>query len=336
MAIKGIKKLILTPKTILDLVSEYDIYMFYMPHKNWEINEVTFSPFREEKHPSFLISNRNSCLSFIDFSDTSLRGDCFTFVKKKFQISNMDEVLRLIDRDMQLGISTGTTSNYQQIIKQYKQPENLEKRYAIIQVKTKPFTKLELEYWNEYGIDISELKNEKVYSVSKVYLNKKLFTQHHTEMTFGYLYEGGHWKIYSPFADKKNKWVPNNVPITAMDGKQNIQNCEFSFINKSKKDYMVTKKLIENSCAVQNEGIACFSEENVQYLKKNSNRQILSFDSDVTGVKNSQQITKIFDFDYCNVPRKYLSEGIKDWADLSKKRGLKTVEKIFKQKKLIQ
>ena len=86
---------------------------------------------------------------------------------------------------------------------------------------------------------------------------------------------------------------------------------------------------------VQNEGIACFSQENVQHLKGNSQKQILAFDSDVAGVTNSQQITKIFDFSYVNVPRKYLEENIKDWADLSRKYGLKIIEDILKQKNLL-
>ena len=48
--------------------------------------------------------------------------------------------------------------------------------------------------------------------------------------------------------------MPNNVPITAMDGKEDIINCNVAFINKSKKDYMVMKKVFPCCCAVQNEG----------------------------------------------------------------------------------
>lgn len=95
------------------------------------------------------------------------------------------------------------------------------------------------------------------------------------------------------------------------------------------------KKVFPCSCAVQNEGIGCFSPENLEYIKANSDVQILSFDSDVVGVKNSQQITKLFDFQYTNVPRKYLSEGIKDWADLGKNYGLKTIENYLKEKNLL-
>jgi DNA primase len=120
-----------------------------------------------------------------------------------------------------------------------------------------------------------------------------------------------------------------------MDGKEDIVNCSVAFINKSKKDYMVMKKIFPCSCAVQNEGIGCFSEENVEYLKANSDSQILSFDSDVTGVTNSQQITKLFDFGYANVPRKYLAEGIKDWADLAKVHGLETIEKYLINKNIL-
>jgi len=161
-----------------------------------------------------------------------------------------------------------------------------------------------------------------------------MFPLKDTELRFGYFYDG-HWKIYRPFADKKNKWVPNNVPITTMDGKDRIVNCDTAFINKSKKDYMVMRKLFPCSCAVQNEGMGCFSPENVEFLKTNSKKQILSFDSDITGVENSQQITKIFDFGYCNVPKKYLKEGIKDWADLAKTYDMKTIEDYLKTKKLL-
>jgi DNA primase len=120
-----------------------------------------------------------------------------------------------------------------------------------------------------------------------------------------------------------------------MDGKDDIIQCDVAFINKSKKDYMVMKKLFPCSCAVQNEGLGCFSVENVEYIKSNSASQILSFDSDVTGVENSQQITKIFDFDYCNVPRKYLSQGIKDWADLARVHGMQAIEDYLKEKQLL-
>ena len=332
--IQGRKRTKLTPDSILEKISEYDIYKFYMPHQNWKINVVTYSPFRNEKNPSFIVGYRGGALRFVDFGDSSKKGGCFNFVMTLFNVS-LNDALLMIDRDFDLGIVTASsTKNYERIVADYAQPTATSKREYFIQVKTRKFTNEELAYWNGYYQDIDDLRANNVYSIDTVYLNKQKFPIKDTELRFGYLYEG-HWKIYRPFADKKNKWMPNNVPITMMDGLDDITDCDVAFINKSKKDYMVMKKVFPCCCAVQNEGMGCFSEENVEFIKENSERQILSFDSDETGVKNSKLISDKFGFDYCNVPRIYLDEGIKDWADLARIHGLKTIEKYLTQKELI-
>jgi hypothetical protein len=334
MSIQGKKKINLTPDSILEKISEYDIYKMYMPHQNWKINVVTYSAFRDEKHPSFIIGYRGGALRFYDFTDSSKKGGCFDFVMMLFNIS-LREALLMLDRDFDLGIvNASSTRNYERIVSDYAQPTATSKREFFIQVKTRKFTHEELAYWNMYYQDIDDLRANNVYSIDTVYLNKKKFPILDSELRFGYLYEG-HWKIYRPFADKKNKWMPNNVPITMMDGLEDIKDCDVAFINKSKKDYMVMKKIYPCCCAVQNEGMGCFSEENVEYLKDNSDRQILSFDSDETGVKNSQLITDKFDFEYCNVPKLYLGEGIKDWADLARIHGLKVIEEYLTQREII-
>lgn len=333
--IKGKRKTHLTVENVLKLVTEYDIFRWYMPEKGWKLNSVTLSPFRRERNPSFLIGTKHGRISFIDFADTSLRGDCFDFVRLLFNLSGIGDALLLIDKDFGLGLADGKpTHHYKKVVGEYKQPANLSKRYVLIQAKTRKFTKEELSYWNQYHQSEDDLKANGVYSIKELYLNKEKFPLKETELRFGYLYDG-HWKIYRPFGDKKTKWVPNNVPITMMDGREDIKNCELAFINKSKKDYMVMKKVFSCCCAVQNEGIACFSPENVEYIKANSDKQILSFDSDVTGVANSQQITKLFDFGYLNVPKRHLKEGIKDWADLAKAYGLKRIEDYLRFKTIL-
>lgn len=334
--ISGELKQALTINAVLSKISEYDIFRYYMPIKDWKINRATYSPFRKEDNPSFLIGDRKGTISFIDFADTSLRGDCFTFVKMLYNLPTIYDVLLMIDRDFGLGIHSKHehVGKWKIITKEYEQPESLGKRHCLIQAITKPFTKEELAYWAQYQQSREDLRKHNVYSIRKLYLDRKLFPLKYTELTFGYYYDG-YWKIYRPYGDKKSKWVPNNVPITTMDGKAEVVNCKVAFINKSKKDYMVVKKVFPCACAVQNEGIGCFSPENVDFLKANSERQILSFDSDDTGVKNSQQITQLFGFEYVNVPRMYLSEGIKDWSDLVKAHGYKPLEDYLKQKRLI-
>ena len=334
--IQGKKKVDLTMENILKRVTEYDIFKLFMGPVKWSLNEATYSPFRKEENPSFLIGNRNGYLHFIDFADTSKKGDCFTFIKMLYNLNSMDDVLKMIDKEFGLGIMPEhDTGKYKRILAEYKQPEEiLGKRYSTIQCITRKFTNEELAYWAQYYQDEKDLRDNHIYSIDKVFLNRKRFPLSSTELRFGYLY-GSAWKLYRPYGGKKSKWVPNNVAITELEGKENITNCDTIFINKSKKDMMVMKKVFPCSCAVQNEGYACFSDENVTFLKANSKKQILSFDSDITGVANSQQITKLFDFDYCNVPRKYLAEGIKDWSDLAKAYGLQVIEQYLKERQIL-
>jgi len=330
-------KEVLNPKTILSKISEYDIFRYYISSKNWEINRVMNSPLRKDTNPSFVIFQKDDLsLRFKDFADSNHTGDCFQFVEIMFGV-DYNKALEIIDKDFGLGIKnkpSEDSSNYKKIISEYKQPIEIQKRYTNIQVVTRKFTNEELQYWNEYYQDISDLRENNIYSIKKLYLNRQLIQLKETELKFGYFYDG-RWKIYKPFAPRESKWIPNNVPNTAMDGKQNINNCDVAFITKSKKDYMVMKKIYPHSCAVQNEGWSCFSEENVNFLKSNSSRQVVSFDSDNPGVKNSKIVTEMFDFEYCNVPKYYLQEGIKDWADLAKKYGMQIIEHYLKQKFII-
>ena len=73
-----------------------------MPERDWRLNTVTYSPFRNENHPSFVIGNKYGEISFIDFAETSLRGDCFYFVKCLFNLSTMNDVLIKIDSDFRI------------------------------------------------------------------------------------------------------------------------------------------------------------------------------------------------------------------------------------------
>jgi hypothetical protein len=101
--INGVRKTKLSIEAILSRISEYDIFRFYMPNQDWKINRVTYSPFRHENNPSFMIGNKMGYLLFIDYADTSKRGDCFNFVQMVHNLPNMSETLRKIDKDFGLG-----------------------------------------------------------------------------------------------------------------------------------------------------------------------------------------------------------------------------------------
>ena len=331
--IKGQRKVDLTIETVLQRITDFDIFMHYMPDRFWKLNQVTNSPFHADTHPSFMIGNRNGYLYFVDFAK-GIRGGCFDFVKELYHLSSLDEVLRLIDRDFGLGIVSSTNvGEYKKIKAQYKQPEEtLGKRYSVIQVVTRKFTNEELKYWNDYHQDISDLRANNVYSISKMYLNRRLYPIKENELRFGYLY-GSSWKIYFPFADKKNKWK-SNVPITTAYGLSNLSKEANTLITKSMKDYLVCKKLYNNVCHVQNESLIAFSQETVDYIRDNSNEIFYGGDSDVPGKDSSYVITRTFGYKHINPPDRLLPY-VKDWADWAKVENLDKLKQHFITKGLI-
>lgn len=325
--IKGKIKEELSMESILSKVSALDIYSFYMPDKNWELNKVTNSPFCEDRSPSFVIGNKYGEIGHFAFNDPDKRGDCFSFVKQMFNLGSLNDVLEKIDGDLGLGIK-GIKKDYKAITSDKK--IEVTKRNTLIQVKARAFTKTELAYWNQYFQSEDDLRREQVYSIEDMYFNRKRFPLE--DMRFGYFYDG-FWKIYQPFADKRKKWL-SNIPLATPWGVENLQKDKNSLTVKSKKDYMVCRKIYSHVCGVQNESLAAFSPEFVQQVKDNSNIPYYGGDSDNPGKKASYAITEAIGFKHIN-PEDRLLPDIKDFSDWAKVEGLKMVEQHFIKKGLI-
>ena len=335
--IKGERIKKLTIDNVLSLISPFDIFRFYIPDKTWKINQAFNSPFRKDSNPSFMIGSKYGTLHYIDYGNTEFRGDCFQFVKQLFGLCSIDEVLKLIDKEFGLGISytNGNTGEYKKIVSEYKQPEELGKRYCLIQVVTRKFTQEELNYWLEYYQTIEDLRANNIYSIKELYFNKKKYPIKEDDLRFGYLYEGGWWKIYFPMGDKKNKWRCN-VPLTTTYGLNNLRKDRNTLITKSLKDYLVCRKVYEHVCHVQNESLAAFSEETVEYINKHSNQVFYGGDSDSAGKDASYAITKAFGWKHINPPDYLLTHKCKDFACLGKLEGLEKLKEHFTKKGLIK
>ena len=330
----------LTPESVLQKITSFDIFRHFMGAQKWELNEATISPFLHkggfENNPSFVIGNRYGDLHFIDFSLPDNRGDCFTFVKLLYNLSSMDDVLKLIDREFGLGIcSEYNVGKYKKIVSEYKQPEELGKRYSVIQVTTRKFTKEELAYWDTYHISLQELRDNHIYSIDKMFLNRQRFPLSNTELRFGYYFpSGGFWKIYRPTASKKNKWI-SNVPLITTYGKENLNKEKNTLIVDSLKDYIICRKVYDNVIQVQNESMSSVSDETVEYINSNSKEVFVGFDSDEAGKSASWMLTNTFKWKHINTPDNLLP-ATKDWADMIRSLGIEAIENHFKLKKLIE
>lgn len=331
-----------TMERVLEKISTYDIYRFY--HGNFKLNEVTVNRHRGEKDPSLIIGNKLSNeLTHKDFGDYDWRGDAFHFV---MQIHHCDfmTALNIIDRDFNLGLG-GRKVEGKRIVT-WEQPEMLTKRPPIIQVLTLPtLTNEGWKYWGDHYQGEEDIRRENIYMPKEIWRNKRRIYLGKL-LTFCYYYpEIDRWKIYRPYAEKKEKQQPihlwkwdTNVPFNYIENLGNIKGCKWAALGKSKKDRMVIMKALETECIanVQAEDAACMTQEALDIYHEVPTRIAIT-DNDKKGKEFSWWLTKEHGFKHCNVPDKHLTETPKstDFADLAYNYDLEKVKDHFKNKGII-
>lgn len=316
-------------KDILDKVSDYEIYRYYIGH-DFVLGKAFYSPFRKENSPSFsVIVSKSGRLHHLDYGDPTKRGDCVDFVTQLYTGMSYGRALKLIARD--LGIRDVPQGDSDRVI-----VEAQEKKETLIQVVVRKFDTADLAYWRAYHITENELKTNDVYAVKKLYVNRERIMIPTTELVFGYLMEDK-WKIYRPLADKKYKWL-TNIPHNYISGLHRIKpGCDSAVVTKAKKDEMVLAKFVPYVASVQSESEISISKENIDLLIQRCGKVYLNFDSDDVGVQACKYYNQ-FGFKWINCPKGHNTpEGkmVKDFADLAKYHGLNTVINFFKQKGVI-
>lgn len=338
--IQGKPKEKLNAKNILSKIDDYNIISYYLGEE-FDFKRKFASPFREDgvdKTPnlSFFPSDTGKIL-FKDFA-RGTGGDCFRFVEEVFKI-NHDQALRKIDADFGLGIVSTTPPKFE--IKLTKKPDSIHKQSKLIQILPKNFNNEELGYWNDYEINLQELQDHHVYAIHKLYLNKQLVPLKKGELRFAYQFDE-YLKIYTPFS-REFKWI-SSCPNDFMSGFDKIKHKVFTgtqdtrlIISKSVKDEIVLSKFFKDVCSTQNESSSSINEENMAYILKGYDPKnvYIAYDNDEAGVRASQYYTHHYGFNYVNVPKIFSREGIKDWSDLVKHKGLDTMENYLKIKKLV-
>lgn len=202
---------------------------------------------------------------------------------------------------------------------------------STIQVQIKDFSKVELDWWKEYGITYNTLKKFKVFSIKHVLLNGYYFiTSDISQPIYGYYggldSEGNElWRIYFP--NRTEYRFLSNWKSTMIQGSKQLK--------FGSNDLIITKSLKDVICLHEFgfSAIAPCSENSfltqAQYLKlKNKFENIyLFYDNDLPGIRATQKIRKEFpDLKIILIPRKY---ECKDFSDLVKKYKKESVLKMI-------
>lgn len=294
----------ISKKSILDRLSEYDIFKRYIgPIK---IGKVYNSPLREDKSPSFAIfvSNRDKALLYRDMA-TGDTGDVFKFVKQLFGFNSYYDVYQKIYDDMSLFID-GVELTYK---------TRLEVRNTQISIKRMEFTEKDLEFWSNFGIKFETLKKYNVSPISTYYVNN-IPKGIYSELEPMYAYKVfNKFKIYRPLSSKINKWR-GNLSSTDIQGYEQLsEKGDLLIITKSLKDVMCLRELGYEAIAPASES-TMIPEIVVNKIKSRFKNIIMLYDRDSAGLKFTRKTIKKYGFKFMFINKKYKTKDISDFVKL--------------------
>ena len=187
-----------------------DVFRHYLG-RGLRVGRKFRNPFYQDTHASCSLyyDRRAGVYKYRDFGNEDYAGDCFDLVAKLHNLScrnsaDFIEIMRIIDRDMNLGLSDTPQPQRIRVRPQPPAPEPSQERKAPLPYKyrAQAFSKAELAYWKQYGIDANTLNRYGVVSLAEycgVSNSGRTFTLHSSpsEPMFGYVRPTG-IKVYRP------------------------------------------------------------------------------------------------------------------------------------------
>lgn len=274
-----------------------NVFRHYIPCA-WSVNKPFFNPFYDDTKASCSIyaDSVTNVFKIKDFGNMDYSGDCFDLValilnKNCQNASDFTDILRVIDRDMGLGLSNGQQSLKNPMpIKQDKEKSttNQVQSCPIGKSSLQEFSDQQLDWWKQFGITKEVLDCYNVVSIQQFEsVNKQnkpyRIIGSRSEPIYGYV-SAGSIKLYMPHS--KNRFLySGDIQKTYVFGlKQLPIRGDLLFITGGEKDVM--------ALAAKGFNAICFNSETVNIPQKTIKRLVrqfkhivLLYDSDETGKK---------------------------------------------------
>jgi 5S rRNA maturation endonuclease (ribonuclease M5) len=320
----------ITEEELYKHIDDYDIYNHYFGA--FEFGKSYPSVFREDENPSTgFFKTGEGRIIYHDFS-TDEKWGSIKFVAKLHDINYFHAMNKIA---MDFGIIEGKDKSERAVIAAHKPKPKPDKKYD---VDIRKYNKAELDYWAQFGITEQELLDNFVHPVAELKINYFTIENPNNYLRFVYIvhHKGDRYvKVYSPH-DKKFKWC-GNVKIYMPFGLEELPyESDTLIITKGQKDRLIWKKYFPDVIALQNESKDSLREEVADLILSKYKRVIVNFDCDVAGKRAAEYYKETYGWETISVPDIYYEkQGIKDFADLVKERGLNVFEKFLKYNKLI-
>lgn len=284
-----------TLNDILNEVSEYDIYRYYIG-KDIKLNRIMSSPLRSDTHPSFGIfkSKSSNQLLFKDQA-TGDSGNCVHFIMKLLNIT-YTEAIKQIVKDMLAG--KVTLSNIGDQIGKLKPIT------TNILIQKRNWGKYDESYWGRYHITKEDLKLFNVFPIDRFWVNDVIqsYKYHSTNPMYAYQIFNK-YKIYRPLADKSEKWRSNAGLYDIQGYEQLPDKCNHIIITKSLKDIIVLRKLGYYAIAPNGENHT-IPQVVIDKLRKNKDttKFTIFYDNDEAGQKACDKLKQKYNFYFIMLP----------------------------------
>ena len=279
------------------------VFKHYLPG-NWRIGRNFLNPLYEDSKASCNIyfDRRGGIYKMKDFGNDSYSGDCFFLVG---QLKGLDcnraadfvEILEIIDRDLGLGLASGTPVSVSPVTVRRAVPdkpeETPEKPVKPYQFREQKFPLAELVYWQQYGITPELLEHYKVCSLreynSETAEGKPYtYTSSVAEPMYGYKGKQ-HIKLYRPFSTPRFLYGGSFGENYCFGLEQLPAKGDTLFITGGEKDVL--------SLAAHGFHAICFNSETVTIpptlvyrLTFRFKHIVLLFDMDKTGRESSRNL----------------------------------------------
>lgn len=303
------------PTNIKDYFSEEDIFCLLLG-SNLEIEKPISSPFRKDRHPSFVLKySVQGNLYFVDHG-TGDWGNWFDLYKILYGGTYKEAVSYIM----------GFLKPSRKVHIQSKPKMKRKKSDTKIFVKFSKYTKRSLKYWEDYGISLETLQhfNVKPISCYKIFRRGEMSLPHFIP-GYSYEYGDGNRKLLFPKVSKEMKWRSMGVFI---EGKEQLsEKGETLIITKSLKDTMVLYELGYHSISPSAEG--CLLPEDYMIKLRDSYKKIyLLYDNDDAGIQASERMKEAYPY----VDKIFLDKNIaKDISEVALLYGKKFAAEQIEQ-----
>ena len=312
--------------SILEKISEYDIFRYYCPSFK-KLNLKFCSELRKDTRPSVSIGVYNNKLLYKDFGCPDHSFNCFSYVQTKFNC-DFYAALRIIDCDFNLGLAnhSNDVSFTMGYIGYRRDSFKMPKKQTIIQKRRRHWNKDDKNFWSKYLISKEILLTFGVEPISHYWINGNRFTC--KSITYAYRF-GNKFKIYAPY-EEENKWASNTNKDIIQGYRQLPEKGNLCIIASSLKDVMCLFAMGISAVALQSE-MQMPETKTIEELQKRFKKVALFYDNDFNNPNNpgqtmAKKISTKYRLKNIIIPDVYKLKDLSDYiAHFKRSGGLKTL-----------